>query len=95
MENTEMPSANGNGTTMPRTHALLKGFKVACPQCGAKEAVTMDLNDLAVITCAECSESFSVETAVRLAMENLRRWKAVAKWFALAGDCLADTSSTE
>jgi transposase-like protein len=73
----------------------LKGFKLGCPQCGAKEAITLDLNDLALITCNECNESFTVETALRLALENLRRWKAVAKWIALAGESLADTSSTE
>ena len=79
---------------LPRAHAL-KGFRVACPQCGAKESIMVDLNDLANVTCGECDDSFTVETAVRLAMENLRRWKAIANWFALAGESLATTSSTE
>jgi hypothetical protein len=92
--------ATTNGTTTNGTPAVarahgLKSFRLACPQCGARESITADLNDLAVITCNECSESFTAETAVRLALENLRRWKAVAKWIALAGECLADTSSAE
>jgi transcription elongation factor Elf1 len=79
-----------NGT-MTRT---LKSWKLACPLCGAKEAIELNLNDLAGgLTCGECSDSFGVETAVKLAAEQLRRWQAVASWIALAGECLATTST--
>jgi hypothetical protein len=82
-----MASANG---TLPRT---LKSFKVACPVCGAKESISLDLNDLNVITCNECSDSFTAQTAVKLATEHLQRWQSVATWIRLAGECLATTST--
>jgi hypothetical protein len=82
-----------NGTATPRT---LKSFKVVCPMCLATDAaITLDLNDLTAISCGECSETFTAETAVKAMTENLRRWQAVANLIALAGDCLAATTTPE
>jgi transcription elongation factor Elf1 len=74
--------------TMSKT---LKTWKLACPECGASEAIQLDLNDLATVTCGACSEQFSPETARRKVAEQLRRWTALAGWIAMAGECLAAT----
>jgi hypothetical protein len=72
----------------------VKSFGVRCPECGAKEAVRIDLNDLAgALSCSECDTEMTVDAAVKAAADNLQRWQAVAKWIRLAGECLATTQT--
>jgi|HubBroStandDraft_3_1064219.scaffolds.fasta_scaffold106299_2 hypothetical protein len=74
----------------------IKGFKVVCPFCGDQEAtVRIDLNDLKACTCTSCDEEFSPAAALAKVTEQAKRWAAVVKWVEMAGECLADTSSTE
>jgi transcription elongation factor Elf1 len=79
--------------TVTRSKAL-KTFKLSCPLCGASESINLDLNDLNVITCSECNDSFSPEIAKKKVAEQLRRWEAVCSWIALAGEVM-DSTGTE
>lgn len=57
------------------------GFGVSCPLCRDEAAVvSIDLNDLAVCSCASCSESFSPRQARDLAAAELARWERILTW---------------
>jgi hypothetical protein len=76
----------------------LKTWKVACPCCGGKESITLDLNDLTLIDCSECNDTFTPQTAVKMAADQLRRWQAVATWIRMAGatlDAMSDEAAEE
>lgn len=52
-----------------------KGFKVACPHCGANEGLTVKLHDLTV-ECGECSEEVTKTDLQKMVDDALRlmRW---------------------
>lgn len=63
------------------------GFQVWCPHCGDREAsVVLDLNDLTLIECSSCSETFSPGEALELAQAEARRWARVVSWIEMAAD---------
>ena len=79
--------------TATRATKTTRGFNVSCPLCGAgpdEAKISLALNNLKACECNSCGEEFSPALAVKKAAEQLRQWQAVAKWVALAGECLAD-----
>ena len=81
------------GSEMCKT---LKSWKLQCPCCGAKESITLDLNDLQLITCTQCEDTFGPQVAVKMVADQLRRWQAVSSWIRFAGAILdAPSNETE
>jgi transcription elongation factor Elf1 len=83
--------ATTNGTAMQMVErSKARGFKLSCPSCGEDEVtITLDLSDLATCHCGSCDDEFAVSTAVNQMAERLAKWRAVARWIDLAGECLA------
>ena len=62
-----------------------RGFGVTCPKCHNEDAtISLDLNDVHMLTCSYCEEAFSAEEARDLAAAALAKWDAVCRWVALA-----------
>jgi hypothetical protein len=62
-----------------------KAFGVVCPKCMAAEpSVVIDLNNLDVIECRDCDETFTAEEAAQAFQHLAAKWRRVAEWVELA-----------
>jgi transcription elongation factor Elf1 len=67
---------------MPKT---AKTLQASCPHCGGTEdALTIDLNDMELITCGGCGEEFTAEEALAITREAYSRWVAISEWLGKA-----------
>jgi hypothetical protein len=87
-------SSGSNGKT--RFEAPAKpSWGLACPSCGDTEvAINLDLNDMAIVTCSGCDDSYSVATAVKKSAAQLASWRTLARWLE-AGVALAIAPETD
>jgi Zn ribbon nucleic-acid-binding protein len=66
---------------MARATATARSLGLTCPFCGASDSdVTLNLNDLERIECADCSAEFTPQQALDRAAELVARWEAVVAW---------------
>lgn len=73
--------------TTTTTAKPLKTFSLSCICCGASEAITIDLNDLAgSLTCGACGEEFTAKEAKAKVASQLKRWEMVVAWLESAGE---------
>lgn len=71
---------------MPATKTT-NGLALTCPFCGAHDSnITLNLNDLSRIECADCSEEFTVEQARDKVLEQLAAWTKVLRMIEVAGE---------
>lgn len=69
---------------MPKP-STIKSLKAPCPKCGSLEdALSIDLNDMELIECGGCGETFTVEDAVATTRNAYSRWVAIAEWLGKA-----------
>lgn len=58
---------------------------LTCPFCGVQgSTITLDLNDLARIECADCSQEFSPLEGLEKAQELVAQWERLVAWVGLA-----------
>ncbi|AGA31640.1 hypothetical protein [Singulisphaera acidiphila] len=63
------------------TAKTTRSLRVTCPFCADADAtLTLDLNDLGVISCSGCDETFSAQLAYDKAAELATRWSQVVAW---------------
>jgi hypothetical protein len=49
--------------------------------CGSPDSsLTLDLNNPDSLGCGSCSETFTVDQALELARDAVRKWEIIAAW---------------